>query len=349
MSQSDNQNERNDVDWVRDPLNFEGGMGKNNKPPNQPDYIGAANAQSYGSIQAALANNLMSSSDTYSPLGSQTREQIGESYVTIPGYGRIAIPKFKTTTNLSPEQQKLYESQTGLQQGLLENVGQNLSQPFNQGGAQDIADKAYGALTSRLDPQWEQREDMQKTQLANQGLAPGGEAYTNAMRDLNNARTDAYQQANLAAIQTMPQTLGIEQQIRDLPLDELNRLRGPASMPQFPQIQTPGMMQGPQTLAATGQQSAWEQAMYNAQVQAANANKQGLMGLGAAGLMAFSDRRLKSNIVRIGHDPRGFGVYEYDIFGERKRGVMADEVELVMPDAVTLHPSGFKMVDYGRL
>jgi hypothetical protein len=70
---------------------------------------------------------------------------------------------------------------------------------------------------------------------------------------------------------------------------------------------------------------------------------------GAAGMAKmFSDRRLKSNIVKIGEDPRGFGLYEYDIFGKRQCGVMADEVEKVIPEAVS-ELLGMKQVDYGRI
>jgi hypothetical protein len=63
----------------------------------------------------------------------------------------------------------------------------------------------------------------------------------------------------------------------------------------------------------------------------------------------FSDRRLKSNIEQVGTHPLGIGIYEYDIFGNRERGVMADEVLNVMPNAVSVHPSGFMQVDYGML
>lgn len=91
---------------------------------------------------------------------------------------------------------------------------------------------------------------------------------------------------------------------------------------------------------------------YNAgqaqQAQGMN-NILGLGNLGLAAFTAFSDRRLKSNIVRTGTHPLGIGLYEYDIFGERQRGVMADEVEAVLPSAVSTHPSGFKMVDYSQL
>jgi hypothetical protein len=78
-----------------------------------------------------------------------------------------------------------------------------------------------------------------------------------------------------------------------------------------------------------------------------------LFGLGGSGLMAggmaLSDRRLKTNVVRIGTHPLGIGLYEYDIQGARTRGVMADEVLTVRPEAVHRHHSGYLMVDYGGL
>jgi hypothetical protein len=73
------------------------------------------------------------------------------------------------------------------------------------------------------------------------------------------------------------------------------------------------------------------------------------VGLSAAGMFGFSDVRLKSNIERVGTHPLGVGVYEYDKFGKRERGVMAQEVEQVLPEAVKTHESGFRMVNYGLL
>ena len=63
----------------------------------------------------------------------------------------------------------------------------------------------------------------------------------------------------------------------------------------------------------------------------------------------FSDRRLKSNIQRIGTHKLGIGIYEYDIMGRHEIGVMAQEVEKVMPEAICRHSSGYMMVDYGRI
>jgi len=273
-----------------DPGGF-GHKNENKQPdmPAQPDYVGAARTQAMGSIGANIANNLSAQNNVNSPLGSSSYNQVGSTKLNIPGIGEIDIPKYQQDIKLSPEQQALYGGQTVLQGNLLGQSYDNLTQPFDQQGVQGVADKAYGAITSRLDPLWAQREAQQKTQLANQGLAPGGEAYTNAMRDFGNQRNDAYQQANLAAIQTMPQTMQMAQGLRDMPLNEMNALKSgsPVSMPQFQPTQFAQGAQGPNMLGATQAQSAWEQAMYNAGVQQQNAQKQGLMGLGGAALAAF--------------------------------------------------------------
>ena len=44
-------------------------------------------------------------------------------------------------------------------------------------------------------------------------------------------------------------------------------------------------------------------------------------------------------------------LYEFSYRGERDRwrGVMADEVAEIRPDAVEERPDGFLMVDYGKL
>jgi hypothetical protein len=74
-----------------------------------------------------------------------------------------------------------------------------------------------------------------------------------------------------------------------------------------------------------------------------------LGGLFSGGGFGFSDVRLKSNIERVGTHPIGVGIYDYDKFGKRERGVMAQEVEQVLPEAVATHPSGYKVVNYGLL
>ena len=73
--------------------------------------------------------------------------------------------------------------------------------------------------------------------------------------------------------------------------------------------------------------------------------------------MLSSDRRVKRNIVRVGDHPLGIGLYLFDYDPERgarwghdrQFGVMADEVEAVMPAAVSVGADGYKQVDYAML
>jgi len=89
--------------------------------------------------------------------------------------------------------------------------------------------------------------------------------------------------------------------------------------------------------------------VYNQQVAGNNAMMSGLFGMGSAFLGKPSDIRLKSNIVHIGQHPSGLNWYEYDIFGKREQGVMAQEAIKVRPDAVRMMDNGYYAVDYGRL
>jgi hypothetical protein len=70
-----------------------------------------------------------------------------------------------------------------------------------------------------------------------------------------------------------------------------------------------------------------------------------------------SERSAKERILRVGTHPVGVGLYLFDYKTEYRRswgrgrqfGVMADEVERVMPEAVSLHSKGHKVVNYDML
>ncbi len=101
---------------------------------------------------------------------------------------------------------------------------------------------------------------------------------------------------------------------------------------------------------------------YGTQTQTTG-NNWGQMLMGAASnaaqaAAAGSDRRLKFDIVRVGEEPDGLGIYEYnyrqdtplELPPERQRGVMADEVATLRPWAfIPNFGHGFAGVDYGRL
>ena len=94
------------------------------------------------------------------------------------------------------------------------------------------------------------------------------------------------------------------------------------------------------------------QAQANAQESAGFGNFLGsALGTGLAAYAVFSDRRLKRNISRVGSLPNGLSVYAYEYVwgGGRQVGVMADEVEKILPSAVFTDSLGFKAVDYSQL
>jgi hypothetical protein len=209
---------------------------------------------------------------------------------------------------------------------------------------------------------------MNANQLTNLG-------FNNATNQQGFANTLAGTQANNAALaqgfsnqlQNANLTNAVNQQgynqaltNYNMPLNTLNALRTGA------QVQNPSFINAPQQATTSGGDFLGASQMgYNAQMgdfnakQAAQANfNQGIFGLGGAAIMA-SDIRMKENIKQIHWLPNGLPVYEYEYKAEFKDhplaghgkfvGVMAQEVEMVQPEAVITNTDGYKMVNYGVL
>ena len=139
---------------------------------------------------------------------------------------------------------------------------------------------------------------------------------------------------------------------RDRPFQELQALMGQAPLPGMPQF-TPFSQYQIQSPDYMGAVNAQQQA--NAQRAAANSAMMGSMigGLGKMipGMAAKSDRRLKENVRRIGQTDAGIPIYVYNYVGNPLpfMGVMSDEVEQVIPEAVVNSNDGFQAVLYGDI
>lgn len=337
---------------------------KGGSTPDTPDYKGAAEQTSQGNLEAARAGSAANRVNQYTPYGSLQYNQTP----TYDASGKLNPDAgWNSTINLSPTGQALLDqsNQTSLGLGNLQNqatnrVAASQAKPFDYSSVGDVQNAAQKAVTDRLDPMWQQNAQMQQSQLANQGLQPGTQAYDDAMRSFNNSKNDAYQQAVLAGIQTMPQTYQLSTALRNQPLNELNAIRSGSQVenPQFtnaPQQATTG---GPNYLGAAQAAYGSDLNSYNAKTGGSNSMMGGLFGLGgaisgAAGNAGgfsnlFSDMRLKSNIRFIGKRGK-HNWYSYDIFGQHQDGVLAQEVLHVEPEAVSLHGSGYLMVNYGAL
>jgi Chaperone of endosialidase len=64
-----------------------------------------------------------------------------------------------------------------------------------------------------------------------------------------------------------------------------------------------------------------------------------------------SDRRLKTDVVRIGAHALGFGIYRFKYLWSEEEyiGVLAQEVAEVLPSAVVRQPNSFFAVDYAAI
>jgi hypothetical protein len=359
-------------------------MGKKTAAPPTPDYTGAAVAQGAANLESARATARLSNPNTYTPYGTQLVSYDGD------------VPTIRQT--LTPTAQKTLEAQQGVELSLA-NLGAKgantasgvLDKPFSFGGPDvqtslDLSGIAkmpvnagmtgQEAIMQRLEPSLARQRTSTETQLINQGLRPGSEAYNNAINLLGQQETDARTQAVVQGLNldiganqqgfgqalesgkfgntAQQQALAEAIQLRQLPLNEITALMSGSQIqnPQFGAYSGATVQAAP-VFAGAQAQGQFEQNVYNQKVAQDNAATAGLYSLGGAALGApigtFSDRRLKSNIVRLGTHPIGVGIYEYDIFGGRQIGVMAQELMEVMPEAVHQHPSGYLMVDYGRL
>lgn len=218
-------------------------------------------------------------------------------------------------------------------------------------------------MMSRSNKDLADQESSTRSSLIAAGIPVTSEAFGKEMDRIDRARNDARNTAELAGGQEAQRQFGMGTDARknaiaeilaqrQTPLNEITALMSgsqvsnPFSMPGY--AQNTNVAAAP-VFAGAQAQGAADQNAYNQQVASSNATKSGLFSLGSAFMGMPSDIRLKSNIVRIGTHPSGLPWYEYDIFGERQQGVMAQEAIHVRPDAVRMMDNGYYAVDYGRL
>lgn len=335
------------------------------KAPAAPDPKVAANAQGAANLETAIGQGWLNALNQYGPQGSVTYNQVGTHRV-----GDKDVPQFSQTTTLSPEQQRLYDMLNTLQGraldiggGVLGNVGNAVSQPFNLEGLPNAPgsgdftadrDAVVQTLIERNRPQMEQQRAKLETQLANQGIMPGSDAFKKRMDDLGRQENDfrlsainagGTEQNRLFGLGTQARQQAISERSlqRSQPINEYATLLGLGGQVQAPQasFQPPQLantdVMGPMNAQYQGQLANW-----NAQNQSRNSTMGGLFGLGGsiAGALpwaSLSDIRLKEDIKYIGIE-KGFPIYHFRYKSDPDtvyRGVMAQDVMLTRPDAIS--------------
>jgi hypothetical protein len=285
--------------------------------PATPDYRGAAVEQGAANLEAARATARLSNPNTYTPYGTQLISYDGD------------IPTIRQT--LTPTAQKTLEAQQGVELSLA-NLGSKgaqtasgvLDKPFSFGGPDvqtslDLSGIAkmpvnagmtgQEAIMSRLNPSLARQRTTTETNLINQGLRPGTEAYDNAIRSLGEQETDARTQAVLQGLNldiganqqgfgqqieaakfgnvAQQQALAEAIQLRQLPLNEITALMSGSQIqnPQFGAYSGATVNAAP-IFAGAQAQGQFDANTYNQQVAQANAQTAGMYSLGGAALGA---------------------------------------------------------------
>ena len=327
--------------------------------PAAPDPVATAQAQSASNVETAIAQSQLNQIDQFTPEGSRVFTPLGDP--TEQG-----IQRFQETVTLSPEGQAAFESQqrvdaslSDLAEGQLGRIGTNVGEEFTLAGLpaaptagdegrQRVEEALFGRATSRLDPRFARQQEDLETQLANQGITRGSDAFSSAITDFEQGRTDAIDAALTSAIaqggaeqsrqfglEDVARQRGLEEQLteRNQPLNELAALlRGTG-------VEQPTFNPVPQTSVAGTDVAGIT--LGSSQLAAQNAASQNaLLGdiaqAGATSAFLLSDRRYKDNITPVGKLDNGLVVYTFTYKGQDtvQLGLIAQEVEELHPNAV---------------
>lgn len=330
-------------------------MGKNS--PKPPDPYQTAAAQAGANKEAIQESAKVSAVDQYGPSGSTTFQRDPKT----------GVPLSQTST-LGAKEQQFYDTSGDIRnslgekaQGFLDYLPQGAFNPSTSGDA--VAKALYDRKLGMVAPQFKEADDALRLTLSERGIPVGSEIYNNEMNRMNRARGDTLagmsQDATLAGGNEEDRQLSRALTIRGQPFNEMS-----AFMQGAPSINTPQFQGTPSYQMAAPDIGGMINERYNQQLAASQARNgalsSGLFGLGQAAIggIGLSDRRFKTDIKKIGTLDNGLALYGFRYTTPNSTyqfGVMADEVEKIMPEAVITLAKPFagkdnvKLVNYETL
>lgn len=274
-----------------------------------------------------------------SPFGSRTFTKDAE--------GRAVL-----NINETPEQKRIRELQQSIGMNTLGSQAPTLEDFASRGRA--TQDAIYQSALMQLRPELDRQNSRLQQDLANRGIGLGNVAYTRANQDL--ARNTGEQlnqlslQALLASYQQQAQDLQLAEQQRAYRLAEAGGALAGINTSLFGNVANINAANN--ITQQEGAQNAYNISRFQDMQARRNATINESMKGGANAItaaLASSDINLKENIKNIGKK-NGFNIYEFNYIGNPDKyiGVMAQEVQEIMPDAV-VEKDGFLAVDYGKI
>jgi hypothetical protein len=269
------------------------GIGKDSAP-TPPDFKKLGEQTQQSNLDMARMGLSANRVNQETPFGSLQYSQTGTD--------QWGNPTYTATQKLSPEQQSIYNAQSGLTKDVLGAAQSGMGNVYNslmQGGVDQSKLAQTGinpgemysdAIMRRLQPQMQMAKQSFESQMANQGISPNSEAYQNARRQFDQAQNDQLTSAITGGMNVGLQAnqQGYNQARQNLmsPIEMLNALRTGSGItnPTYANSANMANVPGVDYMGAGSQQ-------YNANLAQTNANNAassgfwgGLMGLGGAAL-----------------------------------------------------------------
>ena len=279
-------------------------------PPAAPNFAQAAQQQGAANLTAAQQQARLNNPNFQGIGGSQT--------VTFNADGTPRVQQ-----SLDPSQQGLYDQWTQ-NQGQAGRAASGLLGLGQFGGKFDLSgvsampgnydstrDAVIKAMMGRADKRFGQEEDQTNSDLIARGLRPGTEAYAREMERIDQAKNDAYQQAEIAGGDAADQAMradlarrgaGVSEAAlsRTLPMSEYQTLLGASKfdMPNLPGYSQNNQVAPAPVYGATTAQSNYDVDVWNAMQQQQNSQNAGLFGLGSS----FLNSQAGSGLLSTGAD-----------------------------------------------
>ncbi len=334
--------------------------GKPPAPPAPPDPKETASTQTATNVNTAIANQQAGLINQITPYGTNSFNQRGVySFVdkTDPdNHITHEIPLMELVTEFTPEGQEISDQnlQTDLnlatfgaeQSGKLNDL---LRKPFDLSN-DEVEGRIIDLQRDRMDPLWSDKRSSLEGRLSEQGIKRGTTAYDKAFAGFSRDENDAYNQMMLAG---RGQALNEKLTQDTMPINQLIGITSGTQVQQ-PQFQATPSFNMPTTDYAGITSDNYNQRL--SQWQAAQNSGGGFpigglfSALGSIGGAAFSDRRLKRDVTFLGLlGDLPIYAWRYIWGGPRHVGVMAQDMEVLRPDAVVRLPGGWLAVDYGAI
>jgi hypothetical protein len=319
------------------------GKGKAPKPPNMSKLVDQQTSSNIGTSIVERMMNMGGGIET--PDGSVSYSQSGTyDYVDPVSGKKYSIPLMKSTSSLSPQQQAIKDKSDAAKLIAADTAGM-LAKQFQDAGnfEDDIENKIYGYQMKRVQPQVDMMRTRAITDATNRGIRPGTAAYDALMRTTGEQENDAY---NQMALTSRSMALG-ERAQRAGEIGTFMGMGQPGTAPAPEQFQS--TLPSIDRVRAGTEDYQNKMAAYQQKSQTINQALGGMFGI-AGNFIKYSDRRLKTDIKRVGKTDDGQGIYQYryKAGGGMHLGLMAQEVEKKHPDAVSKDAFGFRRVDYSK-